>query len=81
MNNESTLYKITGVTPADKNMLLGCIVTKLEKVFVGEPAVFNVIFSNGRAVTVKTSSVRKVKAQGNALIISTANTTYVLQEM
>lgn len=79
MNN--TFYKITSVTPTDRNMLLGCIVTRIEKVFVGEPAVFDVVFSSGRAVTVKTSSVRKVNAQGNAVIISTANTTYVLKEL
>lgn len=79
MNN--AIYKITSVTPTDRNMLLGCIVTRIEKVFVGEPAVFDVIFSSGRAVTVKTSSVRKINAQGNALIISTANTTYVLKEL
>ena len=79
MNN--AIYKITSVTPTDRNMLLGCIVTRIEKVFVGEPAVFDVIFSSGRAVTVKTSSVRKINTQGNALIISTANTTYVLKEL
>ena len=79
MNN--TFYKITSVTPTDRNMLLGCIVTRIDKIFVGEPAVFDVIFASGRAVTVKTSPVKKVNAQGNAVIISTANTTYVLKEL
>ena len=73
-------FKIIGVTPKDKNHILGAEVEAPNGVMVGQRAFLKGKTNTGRIFEMTTSPVTKVNGQGDYLIIQTKNTMYVLKD-